>query len=94
MTRSFNAVAWGVSAGVAACFGCTVFGMLTRMRPPFMVYVWPSSLLLMLAPGDKHPVAFSIMLVVSVALNALLYSALFFAAYFLRRRLRRQRSDV
>jgi hypothetical protein len=62
--------------------------------PPFMIYVWPSGLLLMLAPGDKHPVAFSIMLVVSVALNALLYSALFFAANFLRCRLRGQRSDV
>ena len=77
-------MSWGIAAGVGACWGCFVVGMFARVRPPFMPYVWPSSILLMFTPGDEHPVGFSLMLIFTVALNAFLYAIVFLAAARLR----------
>jgi hypothetical protein len=99
MTRSFVPFSWGIATGVGVCFALWIVAVLVALGgysgfiPAYSAYLWPSSLLL---PGDfESQSAMSwIMLIISVAANALLYGALFTVVRVLAHLLRKRKSDV
>jgi hypothetical protein len=97
MTRNYVPFAWGLALGVAMCFGLWVIAFLVALGgdstfiPTLSAYLWPSSLLLVRDIED-HPTIFWIVLVISVAVNALLYGGIFVFVRVFTRWLRRRRS--
>ena len=81
------------------CFGLWGIAVLLALGgdatfiPTSSAYLWPSSLFLV-RDVENHPAAFWITLVMSVAVNALLYGGLFVLARAFARWLRRRRSNV
>ena len=84
---------------MAVCFGLWIVALLVALGgdatfiPTFSAYLWPSSLFLVRDFQD-HPIAFWVVLVISVAVNALLYGGIFVLVRAFARWLRRQRSNV
>jgi hypothetical protein len=99
MTRNFVPFSWGLATGVAICFGLWIVALLVALGgysgfiPTYSAYFWPSSVFL-IRDFQNHPALFWVVLVISVAANAVLYGGIFVLIRAFARVLRGRRSNV